>query len=541
MRRIGLLLWRAAFALGLAAEWVAFGWSDARQWIPDLVVGWTLIGCGLIASARLPGSRSGVLMAASGFTWFLGNFADVDLDAVAWIAGQGVFVHRGPLVHLILAYPSGRPSSRVAGAAVVAGYAVAVVTPIWSSEAAAIVLSALLVAVSGREYMRAVGRHRRTRALSVWAAGGFGVVVAGGAAARLALPPGDVSVLSLMAYQAVLCSIAGGLLAGLLSASWQRAAVTDLVVELGEARPGTLRTELSRALADPSLEVGYRVAGVDAFVNAEGRELRLPDPDSGRAVTLVRRGNEPVAAIIHDPAVLDDPGLVEAVTSAARLGASNARLQADLQRRVAELAASRRRILEARDEERLRLEGRLREGAERRLEGLGHTLRRGRLSSTGEETKERIRGAEEQLARTLEEVRRLARGLHPHLLSEHGLAGALAVLAQDLPVPIDIEVTANRVEPEIEVVAYFVCSEALANVAKHASASGVAVSVTAVEDCVTVEIEDDGVGGADPARGSGLRGLADRVETLGGTLRVESPPGQGTRLTAEFPLGGEAV
>jgi len=541
MRRIGLLLWPAAAVLGLTAEWVAFGWSHPRQWIPDLVVGWTLIGCGLIASARRAESRSGVLMAATGFAWFIGNFADVGFDALAWAAAQGIYLHRGPLVHLILAYPTGWLSRRLARIAVVAGYAAAVVTPVWGSEAAAIVLSVLLVAVSAREYVRAVGRHRLARTLSVWASVGFGVAVAGGAAARLALPPGDVSVPSLLAYEAALCSIAGVLFAGLLTAPWDRAAVTDLVVELGEARAGTLRGELSRALGDPSLEVGYWVAGTDAFVDAEGRVLPLPASDSGRAVTLVRRGEEPVAAIVHDPAVLAEPGLVEAVTSAAQLAASNTRLQAELQRRVAELAASRRRILEAGDEERRRLAGRVREGAERRLESLAETLRRGRLSAPGEGTTERIARAEEQLARTLEELRTLAVGLHPHLLSEHGLAGALASLARDFPVPIDIEVTGARVEPHVEVVAYFVCSEALANVAKHASASRATVSVTAVDGRVRIEIEDDGVGGADPARGSGLRGLTDRIETLGGTLRVESVPGQGTRLAAEIPLGGEVV
>jgi signal transduction histidine kinase len=541
MRRIGLLLWPIAFALGLTAEWVAFGWNQPRRWIPDLVVGWTLIGCGLVASARRPESRSGVLMAAAGFTWFIGNFAAVDFDAVAWAAAQGIYLHRGPLVHLILAYPGGRLPSGLSRIAVMAAYAAAAVAPVWGSEIAAIVLSVLVVAVSVREYVRAVGRHRRARAVSVWAAAGFGLVVAGGAAGRLALPPGDVSVPSLLAYEVVLSSIAGGLLAGLLSAPWDRAAVTDLVVELGEARAGTLRGELSRALGDPSLEVGYWVAEAEAFVDAQGREFLLPDPDSGRAVTVVRRGEEPVAAIVHDQAVLDDPGLLEAVTSAAQLAESNARFQAELQRRVAELAASRRRMLEAGDEERRRLEGRLREGPERRLEGLADTLRRGRLSAPGEGTRDRIARAEEQLARTLEELRTLARGLHPHLLSEHGLAGALDTLAQDFPVPIDIEVVGNRLEPQIELVVYFVCAEALANVAKHASASRIAMSVTTVEGRVEVEIEDDGVGGADPARGSGLRGLADRIETLGGTLRVESLPGQGTRLTAEIPLGGEAV
>lgn len=541
MRRIRLLLWPAAVAFGLTAEWVAFGWSHPRQWVPDLVVGWTLIGCGLIAAARRSESRSGALMAATGFTWFLGNFAGVEFDGVAWVAAQGIYLHRGPLVHLILAYPSGRLLSRLARAAVVAGYAAAVVTPVWGSEVATIVLSVLLVAVSAREYLRAVGRYRRARAPSVWAAAALGFVLAGGAAARLTFSPADVSGISLLAYEAVLCAIGGGLLAGLLSAPWERAAVTDLVVELGEARSGTLRGELSKALGDPTLEVGYWFPETGAFVDSEGRVLSLPDPGSERSVTIVERDGRPVAALVHDPAVLDDPGLLEAVTSAARLAASNARLQAEVQARVVELAASRRRILEAGDEERRRLERRLHDGAERRLGELAQTLRRGRMDASLERTRDQIAHAEHQLERTIEDVRRLAYGLHPRILSEQGLGDALAWLAESFPVPIKIEITSGRMSSRVEAAAYFVCAEALANVVKYASASRVAVAVTSDDARVTVAIEDDGVGGADPARGSGLRGLADRIETLGGTLRVNSAPGHGTRLTAEIPLGGEAL
>ena len=177
----------------------------------------------------------------------------------------------------------------------------------------------------------------------------------------------------------------------------------------------------------------------------------------------------------------------------------------------------------------------------RRLGQLADTLRRSRRSASGPRTREQIARAEAQLARTLEELRRLAHGLHPGALSERGLEGALAVLAKDFPVPVQVTVAGDQVPSPVAVVAYFVCAEALTNVAKHAAASRVAVSVTARGGQVRVEIEDDGVGGADPGRGSGLRGLADRVETVGGTLQVASVPGQGTRLAAEIPLGGEAT
>jgi signal transduction histidine kinase len=538
MRQRGLV-GLAGATLGLTAEWVGFGWDDPRHWIPDLAVGWTLIGCGLIASRRRPESRTGPLMAATGFTWFLGNFAQAGAAAVAWVATHLVYLHRGPLVQLVLAYPSGRPGSRLVRAAVAVGYAAAIITPIWRSEAATILLAGLLLGVCAREYVRAVGRARRARLIALQAAAGLSLVLAGIAVARLLLPPGDVSGPLLFVYEAALCVLAGGLLAGLLSAPWDRAAVTDLVVELGEARSGTLRGELSRALGDPSLEIGYWLPDRAMFVDAEGRVLSLPDAASGRSVTIVERGGHPVAVLVHDPAVLEDPGLLEAVTSAAQLAASNARLQAEVQARVAELAASRRRILAARDEERRRLERRLHEGAEQRLGELAVALRRGRRSASGQRTRDQITRAEEQLVRTLEELRQLAHGLHPRLLAERGLGGALAALVEDLSLPVEIRVTSNQLPERVAVAAYFVCAEALVNVAKHAAAAHVTVAVTAGDGRVRVEIEDDGVGGADPARGSGLRGLADRVETVGGTLQVESVPGHGTRLAAEIPLGGE--
>ncbi len=539
MRRLGLVL-LAGGVVGLTAEWVGFGWDDPRHWIPDLAVGWTFIGSGLIASRRRPESRTGPLMAATGFTWFVWNFAQLGVPAVAWVAAHLVYLHRGPLVQLVLAYPSGRPGSRLVRGAVAVGYAAAVITPIWRSEAATILLAGLLVAVCARDYVRAVGGARRARLIGLQAAAGLSLVLAGTAAARLLLPPEEVSGPTLLVYGVALCVLAGGLLAGLLVAPWQRAAVADLVVELGEARSGTLRGELSRALGDPSLEIGYWLSDRAVFVDAEGRVLSVPDAGSGRSVTMVEREGQPVAALVHDPTVLEDPGLLEAVTSAAQLAAANARLRAEVQARVVELAASRRRILAARDEERRRLERRLHDGAEARLEELAATLRRGQRSTTDQRTREQLDQAEDQLTRTLEELRRLGHGLHPRVLSEHGLADALAALAKDLPLPVDLNVASTRLPQRVAVAAYFVCAEALANITKHAAAAHVAVAVTVGDGRVRVEIADDGVGGADPAHGSGLRGLADRVETLGGTLQVKSVPGRGTRLAAEIPLGGQA-
>jgi len=227
------------------------------------------------------------------------------------------------------------------------------------------------------------------------------------------------------------------------------------------------------------------------------------------------------------------------VTAATRLAVSNARLQSQVQTRVRELEASRRRLLHASDDERRALERVIHDGAERRLREVGDALRRSRASSSGETTR-RVGDAEAQLEGTLEDLRRLARGLHPGVLADRGLAPALEGLRETFPLPLRVEVPADRLGPDLELVAYFMCSEALANISKHARASSAAVSVTVVDRRGVIRVEDDGVGGADPAAGSGLRGLADRIETIGGTLLVESVPGGGTRLTAEIPLGGEA-
>jgi signal transduction histidine kinase len=371
------------------------------------------------------------------------------------------------------------------------------------------------------------------------AAAVLSVALVGSVMARQVLPPEGVGPVSLLVYESALMVIAAQLLAGLLLAPWPRVPVADLVVELGQSRSWTLRGELARVLGDPTLEVGYWVADTGAYVDSAGRMIALPDPGSQRSATTVERDGQPVAVLIHHAAVLDDPELLDAIIAAARLGAWNARLRVQVQARIAELGASRRRILQAGDAARRRLERRLTDGAERRLGELAQTLRRAGLGARGEQTRQTIAHAQEQLTRTLEELRRLAQGLHPRALSEGGLRAALAVLAGDAPLPVEIEITGDPLPPEIEATVYFVCSEGLANVAKHAFASRAVMRVTKQNGRVRIVVEDNGIGGADPSRGSGLMGLADRVETLAGTLRLHSPPGGGTRLVAEIPIGGQ--
>lgn len=526
MGRLRLLLWPAGMVLGVAAESALYGFGDARLWVPDLAAGWSLIACGLIAWARRPDSRSGALMTATGGAWFAGNFFS-----------QALYLHRGPLVQLVLTYPSGRLRGRVERVAVAIGYGAAVSTAVWRSEQATIVLSALLVAVACYECVAGPRRERGERLASLVASAAVALVLVVDGAVRLSFPTTRAASATLLAYQLSLCVLATALLAGLIARPWQREGMTDLVVELGEGRSGTVRDALARALGDPTLEVGFWHPESQAFVDGAGRPVDLRADDSGRAVTRVELEGHMVAVLIHDAATLDDPRLVDAVDAAARLGASNARLHAEVREHVTELHASRRRLVRAGDAERRRLEQRLRDGAERRLTLLGSALSRCLPpGGVAPGTVAAVRRAQKHVAGTLAELHELAGGLHPRALTDRGLAGALASLAEDSPVAVDVSLPDHGFTPEVEAAAYFICSEALANVVKHACASRVAMTVTAEDDRLCVEVVDNGVGGANPAGGTGIRGLGDRVEALGGTLRVQSPPGRGTRLSADLPL-----
>jgi signal transduction histidine kinase len=378
------------------------------------------------------------------------------------------------------------------------------------------------------------------RLAALQATGLLAAVLAGTAAVRLAFPTEEATDATLLAYEAALCVLAIGMLAALVREPWSRAGVTDLVVELGEVRSGTLREGLARALGDPTLEVGYWLPAAGIYVDAAGDRLDVSSPGPGRRVTPIELDGQRIAALVHDSAVLDDRGLLDAVAAATRLAAANARLQAAVRAQVTELSASRLRLVQAGDEERRRLEQRLHDSAERRLAALAQELEQSHRPVSASDASERVRRAGEHLTLTLDELRQLAAGLHPRVLEERGLAPALAALAERCPVPVEIVASDKRLPEEIEAAAYFVCSEALANVAKYAAASRVAVSVRALDRRLLVEVADDGSGGAVIGRGTGLRGLADRVEALGGALRLDSPPGGGTRIAVELPLPGEA-
>jgi len=331
---------------------------------------------------------------------------------------------------------------------------------------------------------------------------------------------------------------------GVLWGRSARSAVADLVVELQRTPHPPLRDALAKTLGDPSLELALWLPDRSVYVDAHGRSVELPEPGSGRAVTVLGEPDAPVAALVHDPVLLDQQALLRAAGAAARLALENERLQAELRLQLAEVRASRARIVGAGDEERRKLERDLHDGAQQRLLSLGLALQlvRSELGPDANGAARLLEEAQAELGAAIGELRDLAQGIHPAVLTEHGLTPALRTLATRSSVPVELrELPAERLPAAVEAAAYFVVSEALANVAKHARASGTVVSVVARDGALEVDVEDDGVGGAAPGAGSGLAGLYDRVHALDGELMIESCAGGGTRLHAEIPYAAVAA
>jgi signal transduction histidine kinase len=537
--RLRASAWLAGLVLGLGAEWLARSSQSLPEAGADLAVGWTLIGCGLLAWSRRPQSRVGLLVALTGFAWFLGTLAGSRIGGVAAVGAALLFVHRGPLCHAIIGYPRGGALDRLSMVVVAAVYVYAAAAPLARNDGVTIAVTFLVLAATIRGYALAAGPARRARVTAIAAATALAVPLAGGAVARLIGAGPGVEQAVPWGYEAVLVLIAVGFLADIVRGRWTQAVVTRLVVDLGEGTgTGTLQARLAHALGDRSLVIAYWLPETSGYVDESGNPMALPGAGSGKAVTLIEQQGERIAALVHDAAMLDDPGLMDAVASAARIALSNVQLRAKVRRQVAELDASRRRILAAGDAQRRRLQQELRVGAGQRLTEVGELVDLG-LQGAGAAADRAVAGRLEDVRRELgaaqAELQELAAGIHPVELTERGFGPALSCLAERAPVPVRLAVPGQRLPTAIETAVYFICSEALTNVGKYAHASRADVTVREEGDLVTVLVADDGVGGADPSAGSGLKGLADRVEALGGRFRVDSPAGGGTRLLAEIP------
>jgi signal transduction histidine kinase len=506
MPKAALLVFGALVLTATVEVTAGPGWPDV---VGDAAAGAALLGAAGVTALRPDGRRLGLILGLAAAAWLAGT-----LD------GSLAALHRGPLVHALLAFPDGRLRSAASVAATTAAYASGAVPDLANAEWLTLAVAAALVAA-------AVDAHRRRPARLILEPVAVGAALALAAAASLRDDAG-LGDMAQWLYYAAVTGVAIAVPVRLARSRWTGAALGGLVADLGDLEGAdALRDRLARAIGDPDLVVGYRLDRDGIYVDATGQTLELPPPASGRTVTEVSDSGEVLAVLVHDRAALDDPRLRRAVASAARLAVANARLQAEVSSRAREVAASRRRLVEAADIERRRLESELRSSAGRRLDAVAE-----RLAS-------RAGGSIAPIAAELDQARsdlaRLASGLHPAALTDGGLAAALAELAAASPIPVALEVAPGRFPAPVEAAAYFVCAEAMANATKHAACRRVTVDVTASSDAVHVRISDDGRGGAAPG-GSGLLGLRDRVEALGGRLGVRSPPGGGTHIEARLPV-----
>jgi signal transduction histidine kinase len=591
----------AALVWALGGEWVSISHGVKENHLLDVTVGLSFFGAGIVALDRRPGNVIGPLMVAFAATWFLGNWGNL-IPVFPTLGFVGGLFGAPLLVHTTLAYPSGRLRTRFDRVVLAAMYAQAAAvglaglltfprrgpgcgrcpwTPLFFpnrtvfttasrlGDRSALVLVPLVLAALWLRWQGASQGARRELA-PLWAAASIlAVVYLMGAFSS----PDSQEGFSYLLWElrAVLqTSLPVVFVWGLLSSRLARSAVGDLVVALDRPLPpGGLQAALAQTLADSALEVVYaldhepRAERLDGehrdgeerrWVDANGRPVALPPPAVGpgpgagagrgaRVATVVERNGRPLAALLHDPAL--DPGLVQAAGAAAGMAIENERLHAQVLAQLEEVRASRARIVQASDEERLRIERNLHDGAQQRLLTLSlalHTARR-QLAQLGADADpglvETVRGASQELRLAIGELRELARGIHPAILTDEGLGPALRSLASRSAVPVTlVEVPSGRLPRPIEATAYFVVCEALANLTKYAHAATASVSVRLDQEQTAgllVEVGDDGVGGADPTRGSGLRGLHDRVVAVGGRLSVTSPPGQGTVVQAWLP------
>jgi signal transduction histidine kinase len=571
--RWGLLLLAVAAACWiLGGEWVSIHQHVPENHFIDALGGLAFLVAGIVTLDRRPGNAIGPLMIAYVFFSYCGNWGNLQvpvLPAIGLIGGQ---LTTPILAHITLSYPTGRLRTTYERVVIGTIYAVgigismailltfgprsdgcvrcawelavfpsrtSVLTALMVGQRSGFVLVPLFLAAVWLRWRRATPAERRDLA-PLWVAVCILACVYLMSAFASPDTTGDPFSYLMWELQSVLqISLPIVFVWGLLSARLARSAVGDLVMELERPLlPGELRALLARTLGDPSLVVLYALEGQGRWVDADGKPGSLPGHDQGhqaRAVTVVERDARPLAALIHDPAL--DQGLVRAVAAAAGMRIENERLQADVRAQLEEVRASRQRIVEAGDRERRRVERNLHDGAQQRLAALALSL--AMLRDRAGADPSMVASLEQttaELKQAIGELRELARGIHPAILTEEGLPAAVESLADRSSIPVRVVADFDGRLPEpIEAIAYFVVSESLANITKYAHASRARVRLSRQNGTLQVEVADDGVGGADASRGTGLRGLEDRVSAVRGTFSVETPPGGGTRVRAEIP------
>jgi signal transduction histidine kinase len=533
-----------------------------------LLVGSSFAVSGLVAWQIRPDNPIGPAMIVTSFLWSISQLHRSQ-DPVLFTVGDLLEItYLGPILYVLLAFPSGRLEGAVVRSI---AFVIAILTvpveplhellrgpsdvcagcpPLVAQLADAPALSAVLhhlhqvvgaftaaaaTVVVARRWYRATPAMRFTIAPVIWTGAGMCAVVALFVANEALGRPwsGSIDV----ALDLMLAAVAVSFLVGVARTRLARSAVAELMIELsGPLRSGALQVALSRALHDPSLTIAYWLPGEERFVDAAGADVDLPSDDADRSVTMVERDGRRIAALFHDPAVDDEP-LMRSACAAAALALENERLQAELRAQLAEARSSRARIVEATEGERRRIERDLHDGTQQRLVSIAMTLGLAEAKAAQDgAARELIVESRAALSAALGELRELSQGIHPGILSDRGLAPALLDLVTRLRMPVDLDVALDqRLPARVETAAYYVVSEGLTNIAKYAHAASAHVRVTRENGAALVEISDDGSGGADPTKGSGLRGLRDRVEALGGRFAFTSPRGHGTTIRAELP------
>jgi len=581
-------LWAAAFGFGLVSLLVARSHSDESfagtsrvAAVAELAAGWALIAVGLRLALRRPANRSGYLLAAAGVSWFFVEWNNPGIGSpVAFTFGLVVWALAPPVVaHAVLAYPSGRPLPAPGRAALLAAYVGAglvlgllpalVFDPkrqacsqcpvnllsVTSSQDAVRVLTAWGVRL-GLVWpvalaVVAVWQFTRSSAAVRWMAA---PVVLGGVVYLLlvwadfvhSLPRGqlgnDEFERALWLGQAIaLCTIAFGVTWSWLRARRTRSALASIVVDLGHSPPpGGLREALASTLGDPALEVAYPLADPGRYIDADGVALN-PAVRDGRTVTPLARGGTTVALLLHRPGLLDNPELVQEVAAAARIALENERLQAVVRAQLEDLRASRARVVAAGDAERRRLERDLHDGAQQRLVSLSLALRLARIQLGADEDPDLICGmdrAGQEIGAAIEELRELAHGIYPAVLTDEGLAAAVEALCERAVIPVRVvAVPEGRFPPPVEAAAYFLVAEACGKIAASTGASSVSVEVKQEEGRLLVEVTGEEAGKPGPGLEAKVTDLSDRVGALDGCLRIVQLPGRGLAIHGEIPCG----
>ncbi len=555
--------------------------ADLLAVVTDAAAGLILIVAGLVVADRRPGSRSGPLLILAGYLWYVGDlyfvFPDASIVPLISFAFRGYYDLVFAL--LLLSFPSGRlqtRTNRIVMAAMVAAYLTLSAgfmllavpgrvypdngsgnpfllfadAPLQLFDSWVTALKAVLIGVvGGLAIVRwAQASPPTRRVLGPVLVGGLGWVatsviykVGGWAFITFGakIPPWQDAVWwSIPDYLVRGTAAPIGFLVGALLLRTARSAVVDLLSGIAD-QPARrqLQSSLIRVLGDPDLAVVYPEGS--GWADADGRPVASSAIADERVATPIESEGRTVALILHDASLLEDPGLVGAVAATARLAIDNERLSSALEAQLADVRESRIRIVEAADAERRRIERDLHDGAQQRLVAIAISLRMLSDSLGSDASADVVReidAASTELRAAIEELRELARGLDPPLLREAGLRAAIESLAEKMHMPVRLTLELDqRLPRSIETTCYFVVAEALANVAKHAAAREVSVRAWCADGRLRLEVEDDGHGGANPERGSGLRGLADRVAAVGGRLDLFEAASGGTRVAAEMP------